>query len=238
MKEVELIEDFLRRPLDTFGETYESMVQRVRKVIKRPVRKIVNEHGDEEEVIIQKGRGRRKEKQPDWVENDFIEDSDEELEMIARMIASRGGQEGETSVGDTQQQQQQSSPSGSSLRGRSTTGSSNRHASSPPSSHRGSTPKQTRKPRSTALFLGSDDDDDDGEGNDDDAASPARSPLAFHLKRPAPRPSKRAFVSSDEEEGQGRAEAHQGERDLEGQEEQSVQRNRKRRALINDDEED
>jgi len=215
-KEVELIEDFLRRPLETFGETYASMVQRVRKTVNRPIRKIVNEHGDEEEIVIKKGRGRRKEKQSEWVDNDFIEDSDEELEIVAKLIAERGQQEGGRNA----------SPSSSSTRARSRTGSSTRQSSPPSSSNE--TPKQKR--RSKGLFLGSDDEDEEDDDDDDDAEEGSKGDndqSTVQLNRPVPRPLKRTLMLSDDDEDGGE----------EDQPQMNSTQVRKRRALIDDEDE-
>lgn len=182
-REVELIDDFLRRPLEMFGEPFSSAVEKVRKVATRATRKVVNEHGDEEQLAIPKARGRRKDKAgADWVDDDVIEDSDEELELVARMIA---------------QQQGRSSSSPASFRESSQTGNSTRH-SSPPSS-RGS---PAQKSRSTAgLFFDSDDEQVDPapskrtlvlSDNDDEDRGQARAPGTQARKR-------RALLIDDDE---------------------------------------
>ncbi|UZJ57027.1 hypothetical protein CBS101457_006347 [Exobasidium rhododendri] len=228
-KEADLVEDFLRRPLETFGETYGSLVQRTRKRSLYPAkqRKIVNEHGDEEEVVIKKQRGRKKEKnRPNtWVENDFIENSDEELEMIAKLMAARDGARGAVNAAAEEEEEDQSSTSTSSRRRPS--------PSSPPSSHTG-TPQQRRKSRSTALFLGS---DDERQEDGDEETNERHHTLT--LRRPEPRPTKRNYVFSDdeaeeEERGQGRI----GEIDQRDGEEAPSIRPAKRRTLISDDDDE
>lgn len=150
-KEVELIEDFIRRPLETFGETYSSMVSKVRKVPIRTARKMINEHGEEEEIQIHKVKGRRNEKKPTWVDNDFIEDSDEELELVARLIEEQ----------KRQQEGRTPSPTSSSRQGRhsSATGST-----SPPSSdHHAGSPRKNTVRKSKALFFDSDEEEEEEE---------------------------------------------------------------------------
>lgn len=154
-KDVELIEDFIRRPLETFGETYSSMVQRIRKVATRPFQTIINEFGDEEEVHIRKVKPRRKERQSNWVDEDLIEDSDEELAIVAKLIEAQKGN-GQGADDDQEEQERRHSPSSSiSRRGKSQSDTAN---SSPPSSHRDDHRIQGAK---NALFFGSDDEQED-----------------------------------------------------------------------------
>lgn len=94
-REARYVEDFIRTPFETGGQPLESFVKRARQEVRRTM-VIYNEDGEEEEIVEKSSRKRnkggggagRKNVAPrsTWVEDDFIEDSDEEMEQVARLI--------------------------------------------------------------------------------------------------------------------------------------------------------
>lgn len=198
------------------------MVQKVRKKKAVAVRRIINEHGDEEEVAIRKVKPRRKEKAQTWVDDDFIEDSDEEMEIVARILKEREEQErlkameegGQGGIGDASPSEEEVA----SHRSKSVSVASNLSRSSPPSSSNSTPrPEKSRKTfRSTALFLNSDDEEDNAE--EEEMNSDAE---LLHRERML---AKRSLVMSDDEQ--------------EETQKQSALPQRKRRALIDDDDDE
>jgi replication fork protection complex subunit Tof1/Swi1 len=210
-KEVELIEDFIRRPHETFGETYSSMVQRVRKVANKPIRTIINEFGDEEEVSIRKVKPRRKEKAPKFIDEDLIEDSDEELAQVARLIAER---EKNDNV-DQDDEDHSSSSRGKSM--------SDTAGSSPPSSHRGDI-EANKKKAQNALFFDSEEEELDSDT--EALVNEQINELVGSDIEPRPKNSKRSHVLSSEDESEA------------SENEKAHTQIRKRRALIDDSDDD
>lgn len=220
-QEAELLEDAIRHPFEMFGESYSSLVARVRK--ERARKTVVNENGDEEEVRVARGRAPRQQPQRNaWLDDDLIEDSDEELEAIAALMGEKGldppGQPSQTNSEDEDQatsSRGESSPEhhGSSPRRRRESSSatdSSIHTSSYSTTVHTAKKGRLRRQRAQPLFLHSDDE----EEREDAARVEGKKRLHLFLS------------ASDDEDSDEHAPPTQQTSPV-----------RKRRALIQDDEE-
>lgn len=167
--DADLLDDAVRFPYETLGERFETFVSRVRKAPARH-RVTVNENGDEEEVHVPRGRGARKNaRQNTWLDDDLIEDSDEEMEAVARLMQDNGHDTDAVPGRRNGNDSNSSSPvpdASSSRRGHESSATSP-SVHSPSSEARIKSLKKRKrilrpKPRQTnALFLGSDSEGDE-----------------------------------------------------------------------------